>query len=183
MEIGGEPVSSTATLRRGPTKAGSDAQLAVVPTDDQVIESIILASRAMVGIATRSLAGTSEDVTLPQYRTLVVLTCAGAHRLADLAESLGVSPSTATRMCDRLVRKGLITRTRDVVDRREVNLSVTNAGRKVVADVIERRRVDAGNLLTAIPVAARPSLVEALGLLTAAGGEAPELDWSPGWRD
>jgi DNA-binding MarR family transcriptional regulator len=161
----------------------NDGQLARVPTDDQVIESIIMASRAMVGIALRSLDGAAEDVTLPQYRTLVVLTYTGAHRLADLAQSLGVSPSTATRMCDRLVRKGLITRTRDVVDRREVKLAVTNAGRKVVAEVIARRRCDAGNLLTAIPVAVRPSLVEALGLLTAASGDAPELDWSPGWRD
>jgi DNA-binding MarR family transcriptional regulator len=171
----------TSTMRRGPSKP-TETQLSVVPSDDQVIESILMASRAMVGVAARSLDG-CDDVTLPQYRTLVVLTYAGAHRLADLAESLQVSPSTATRMCDRLVRKGLITRTRDAVDRREVNLTVTNSGRKVVSDVIARRRVDVGHLLTAIPVGARRYLVDALTLLCAAAGEAPELDWTPGWRD
>ena len=99
-----------------------------VPNDEEVTEAIILASRALVGIAMRSLAGNADDVTLPQYRTLVVLACGGPARLADLAEALGVSPSTATRMCDRLVRKELVSRTRDELDRREVKLAITAAG-------------------------------------------------------
>ena len=108
------------------------ATLMTVPDDNEVIEAIIHASRAMVAIAIRSLTECGESVTLPQYRTLVVLSDGGPRRLADLADALGVSPSTATRMCDRLVRKGLITRTRDELDRREVNLVVTDAGRTTV---------------------------------------------------
>ena len=122
---------------------------------------------------------------MPQYRTLVVLTYAGAHRLADLAESLGVSPSTATRMCDRLVRKGLITRTRDVVDRREVNLSVTNAGPEG-GGRCDRATPSATPAICSPPFPWRPdpSLVEALGLADRGRRrDAPELDWSPGWRD
>src|SRR5580658_2052944 len=113
-----------------------------VPDDNEVIEAIIHASRAMVGIAIRSLTECGESVTLPQYRTLVVLADGGPRRLADLADALGVSPSTATRMCDRLVRKGLITRARDELDRREVNLEVTPAGRTTVLGVINRRPSD-----------------------------------------
>ncbi len=64
-----------------------------------------------------------------------------------------------------------------------MNLAVTHSGRKVVSDVIARRRVDVGNLLTAIDVGARRYLVDALTSLSAAAGEAPELDWTPGWRD
>ena len=134
------PASDTAA-RDAPVV--SDAQLAVVPNDEEVIEAIILASRAMVGIAVRSLAGNPDDVTLPQYRTL-----GGPHlrRRPDAWPTWprlsSVSPSTATRMCDRLVRKGLMTRTRDELDRREVKLAITTPGRKVVADVIERRRAE-----------------------------------------
>ena len=59
-----------------------------VPNDEELIGAIILASRAMVAIAVRSLAGNADEVTLPQYRTLVVLTYGGPKRLADLADAL-----------------------------------------------------------------------------------------------
>lgn len=150
--------------------------------EDEVIEAVIMASRAMVAIAVRSLGASHEDVTLPQYRTLVVLTY-GKRRLADLAEALAVSPSTATRMCDRLVRKGLITRSRDEIDRREVNLEVTPAGRTLVGDVIERRRTEVRALLEGIPVEVRRQLVDSLFALAAAAGQSPEPHWSPGWHE
>ena len=151
------------------------------PNDEEVAEAIILASRALVGIAMRSLEGYDDDVTLPQYRTLVVLACGGPRRLADLAEALGVSPSTATRMCDRLVRKQLLSRTRDELDRREVKLTITTTGRRIVADVTHRRRDQVSELLGAIPVAGRRQLVSSLAQLASAAGPAPELHWSPGW--
>ena len=151
-------------------------------TDDELTEAIILASRAMVGVAVRSLAGASHEVTLPQYRTLVVLAYGGSCRLADLATTLGVSPSTATRMCDRLVRKGLITRVRDDLDRREVNLSATPAGREVVDEVIERRRGEVRDMLQSIPPDARGNLFSSLQLLAVAAGEVPEMHWAPGWH-
>jgi len=150
--------------------------------DDQLAEAIILASRAMVATSARSLAEVAEDVTLPQYRTLVVLAHQGPRRLADLAEALAVSPSTATRMCDRLVKKRLVHRSRDELDRREVNLTVTGAGRALVERVIERRRQQVHALLQHIPASRRSTLVESLTTLAAAVGEAPEPNWSPGWR-
>ncbi len=148
--------------------------------DDHVIEAIILANRAMVGIASRSLSEVSDDVTLAQYRTLVVLANDGPSRLADLAQALDVSPSTATRMCDRLVRKALIDRARDDLDRREVNLSLTAEGSKLVRDVIDRRRDRVRELLDLIPDDGRPALVQSLMTLATAAGESPELHWSPG---
>ncbi|HUY64955.1 MAG TPA: MarR family transcriptional regulator [Acidimicrobiales bacterium] len=150
--------------------------------DEELAEAILAASRAMVGIAVQSLAGSVHEVTLPQYRTLVALTEDGTIRLADLAATLQVSPSTATRMCDRLVRKALVTRVRDEVDRREVNLVVTDAGRSVVRDVIERRRSDLRHILKAIPDEARPQLIASLQLLAAAADESPEMHWAPGWH-
>jgi DNA-binding MarR family transcriptional regulator len=178
------------TVRGGaaPTEAPPGG-VGTILEDDAVIEAIIHACRVMVGIAVRSLADTGEDVTLPQYRTLVVLAEFGGRRLADLADALAVSPSTATRMCDRLVRKGLITRTRDDMDRREVKLEVTAEGRKMVMDVINRRRVEVCALLTSIPRGSRRQLVDSLQLLSTATAAAtatastPDLHWMPGWRE
>ena len=151
-------------------------------TDDDLTDAIIRASRAMVAVAVRSLADTDQDVTLPQYRTLVVLAYSGPKRLGDLAATLGVSPSTATRMCDRLVRKGLISRKRDDVDRREVNLAPTEDGLRLVQDVIERRRAEVRDILGGIPAPARAQLSASLHVLAEAVGEAPEMHWEPGWH-
>lgn len=150
--------------------------------DEDLVEAIIQASRAMMNVAARSLAASDQDVTIPQYRTLVVLAYQGPRRLADLAAALAVSPSTATRMCDRLVRKGLIDRTRDEFDRREVNLALTEGGRRLVDEVVQRRRLEVRELLHAIPEHERPGLVKALGVLAGAAGDGPEPQWSSGWN-
>lgn len=150
-------------------------------SDEEVAEAILLASRAMVAVAVRSLASTEEEVTLPQYRTLVVLGYGGPKRLADLAATLDVSPSTATRMCDRLVKKGLISRVRDEIDRREVSLDLTESGRHLIHEVMERRRREVHTMLRSIPDELRTQFVASLELLARAVGEVPDMHWSPGW--
>ncbi|NNN03476.1 MAG: MarR family transcriptional regulator [Acidimicrobiaceae bacterium] len=57
---------------------------------------------------------------MAQYRTLAVLSSRGPQSLARWAELVGVTPATATRMCDRLVRRSLIGRREHDVDRRQV---------------------------------------------------------------
>ena len=74
---------------------------------DSVVDAVLSASRVLVAVAARSLADVGEEVTLTQYRTLVVLASRGPQNLAGLADAVGVTPATATRMCDRLVRKDL----------------------------------------------------------------------------
>lgn len=164
-----------------PGPAGTIAPLRA--SDDELVDAIIQAGRAMVAIAAQSLEAAGSEVTLSQYRTLVVLADHGPRRLADLAASLGVSPSTATRMCDRLVRKGLIERTRDDLDRREVKLVLNPSGQRVVGGVIERRRQLVCELLGEIPETARPALVDALRVLSDVAAQVPEPHWTSGWSD
>ena len=105
-----------------------------------MVDAVLTASRSMVAVATRSLGAAAEETTIAQYRALVVLASRGPRRIADLAEALDVAPSTAGRMGDRLVRKGLVRRHRARGDRRVVLVSVTPAGRQVVDEATGRRR-------------------------------------------
>jgi len=41
--------------------------------EDEVIDAALTGSRAMIAVAVRSLSAAAEDITLAQYRTLVVL--------------------------------------------------------------------------------------------------------------
>jgi DNA-binding MarR family transcriptional regulator len=72
--------------------------------DEAVLDAVLTASRTLAAVATQSLGAAAEDITLAQYRALVVLASRGPQRLVDLAGALGVTPSTAGRMGDQLVR-------------------------------------------------------------------------------
>lgn len=145
--------------------------------DARAVEAVLTASRAMIAVATRSLGAAAEETTIAQYRTLVVLASRGPQRMVDLAGALGVAPSTAGRMCDRLVRKGLIRRQRARTDRRAVLVSITPAGRIVVDGATERRRALIGGILGRLPRHTQHSIAEALRVFAEASGEVPESQW------
>ncbi len=148
---------------------------------DLIVDAVLSASRVLVAVAARSLGDVAEEVTLTQYRTLVVLASRGPQSLAELAEAVDVTPPTATRMCDRLVKKGMIVRRHDRGDRRLIRLTLAKKGHELVDAVTTRRRAEIGELLQAIPADQQEALVDSLQRLTAAAGEVPEQDWSTGW--
>lgn len=148
---------------------------------DAVVDAVLTASRVLVAIAARSLSDAGEAVTLTQYRALVVLASRGPQSLAALADALAVTPPTASRMCERLVRKHLVTRRVDRSDRRQVRIALGAAGRRLIDAVTADRRREIAALLTSIPPEDRPALVAALGRLAQTAGEVPEQDWSSGW--
>src|SRR5207248_11152413 len=87
---------------------------------DAMTDAVLTASRLLVAVSARSIAAVDESITIPQFRLLVVLDTRGPLKLTALAEQLGVNPSTATRMVDRLVTAGLVTREANPASRREL---------------------------------------------------------------
>jgi DNA-binding MarR family transcriptional regulator len=150
---------------------------------DAVVDAVLTASRAMVAVATKSLGAAAEETTIAQYRALVVLASRGPQRLVDLSSALDVAPSTAGRMCDRLVRKGLIRRHRARTDRRAVLVSITAAGRVVVDHATARRRELIASILAALPPERQREVAAALLVFAEAAGEIPDSDWPPAPAD
>jgi DNA-binding MarR family transcriptional regulator len=148
---------------------------------DELVDTVLAASRALVAVAARSLTVAGDEVTLPQYRALVVLAARGPRGTAELAAALAVSPSTATRMCDRLVRKGLVRRTRRAGDRRGVRIALTPAGRGLVAQVTRRRRAELARVLATLPEEQREPMITAFRAFAAAAGETPLPGNALGW--
>jgi DNA-binding MarR family transcriptional regulator len=151
------------------------------PQSNEVVDALLTASRALVAVAARSLADLEGDVTLPQYRALVVLATHGPQTVGQLAESLELHPSTTTRLCDRLVTKGLIGREISSASRRETTISLAAPGRRVVQEVSRRRRREIERIVARVPTELRASMVRALTAFADAAGEIPEQAWSLGW--
>jgi DNA-binding MarR family transcriptional regulator len=124
-----------------------------------------------------------DDVTLPQFRALVVLSRPTRVTVRDLADALDIHPSTATRMCDRLVRKGLIRRQPGIAeDRRETSLALSASGRRLVDRVTTRRRRDITAIVESMTPGERAHAVTGLGAFAVAAGEFPVVD-PFGWAD
>lgn len=145
-------------------------------------EALLVASRVLVGVAARSLAGV-DDITLPQFRALVVLTRPAPVTVGDLALLLDSHPSTATRLCDRLERKGLVRRRPGVSpDRRETPVSLTAKGRRLVDRVTDRRRRDLNAIASSMSRVDRERAIRGLTSFAMAAGELPGVDRF-GWAD
>jgi len=155
------------------------------PADpDPAVQALMLASRAFVGLTVRALTAVEAEaeVTLPQFRALVVLAVRGTLRSADIAEELQVNPSTGTRMTDRLAAKGLVRRVRSTDDRRVVRLRLTRAGHDIVEEVMAHRRAELERIVAETAGVWQPAVTGALTAFAAAAGEMPEQEWWLGWR-
>ncbi|VBA38596.1 putative HTH-type transcriptional regulator [Mycobacterium innocens] len=138
---------------------------------DAITDSLLTASRLLVAISAHSIAQIDETITIPQFRTLVILSNRGPINLATLATLLGVQPSATGRMVDRLVGAGMIDRQPHPNSRRELLAVLTKRGRDLVRRVTALRRAEIARIVEQMPQAERRGLVRALTAFTAAGGE------------
>ena len=143
-------------------------------------EALLRASRVLVGVAARSLVGV-DKVTLPQFRALVVLSSRSGMMMSDLAAALEVHPTTATRLCDRLVGKRLIRRVQGDDDRRANEVHLTADGRRLVDRVTQRRLRDLNEIAARMDKSSVDAVVGALTAFAEAAGEPTDATDLFGW--
>jgi DNA-binding MarR family transcriptional regulator len=91
----------------------------------------------------------THAVTLGQMEAMMLLhEAAEALTMGELADALGMTPSSASQLVERLVRLGLVERLREEDDRRVVRVVVTT-GTKRKFDAMVRVRLRALEHLTA----------------------------------
>ncbi|HEY7937598.1 MAG TPA: MarR family transcriptional regulator [Candidatus Limnocylindrales bacterium] len=116
--------------------------LAVV--DERLIGALDELVGAAVGVTTVALAQTviGQDLTLPQWRALVVISSTDGLRVSDVAARIGMSRPSMTRLVQRLQRRGVIVAEPDPSDGRATILRATAAGMAMrVATMTGRRRL------------------------------------------
>jgi DNA-binding MarR family transcriptional regulator len=162
----------------GPTNAGGHETR---PTPAE-IDAVLAATRVLVAISAQSVAKVENQVTLPQLRVLVVISSHGPQNLNFVAQALGIHPSNVTRMCDKLVEAGLIDRSDDPADRRNLLLRLTESGRRLIRTMDEHRRAAIANILAKMLVQQRSSLIPELRAFADAAGDIPDSQaWALGW--
>lgn len=148
---------------------------------DAVTDAVLAASRLLMTVSAGAISAVQHTVTLPQFRLLVILHGEGPLKHAVLADHLGVNPSTASRMVDRLVGVGMVERRTSPSSRREIVLHLTTAGNRVVRRVTQRRRREIAKIVARMPERAREGLVDVLMAFAEAGGKPPAPEPGANW--
>jgi DNA-binding MarR family transcriptional regulator len=81
-----------------------------------------------------------HGVTPTQMFVLSFLKTQGRCNISQLADHLGVKPSAATFMIDRLEQNHLVTREHDQNDRRVVNIRLTKQGENLLENILKSRK-------------------------------------------
>ena len=155
-------------------------------TPDQELEALLAACRVLVAISAKSIAAVEDVANVTQVRALVVVASHGSVSLGELAEAANIHLTRASRLCDRLVLKGLINRADDPANRRQLNLTLTPSGKRVVraGDGQSRKAIEPilARMTRQMSAERRSEFVAMLQDFAAAAGEPAESDlWAMGW--
>jgi DNA-binding MarR family transcriptional regulator len=137
----------------------------------EAAEVLQAATRLLVGVALRSLDALGAAVTLPQFRLLAALADLGPAPSGQAARTLGVDRSTVTRLADRLVAAGHVSRGSDPRHRGVVILELTDSGRDLVAKVDAWRQQELAQIMGRLAPTGRAAVTGALGQLVHAAGD------------
>ncbi len=81
----------------------------------------------------------SPDLTVPQFRALSFVNRNVGSSLLEVANHLGLTPPSTSRLVDGLIYRNMMTREDHPYDRRRVKLTVTHLGEQDLRSLASRR--------------------------------------------
>lgn len=142
--------------------------------DADELDVVMRAARVFSAVVASSIAQSGDAVTWPQLRVLVVVATHDDVTTTTVASALDVHASSASRLCDRLVRAGFLARTASLADRRIAYLSLTTSGSALVRTMMAHRRRAFAAILGRMSPGDRDALRRCLEVFADAAGEPPE---------
>ena len=103
-----------------------------------------------------------RGVTVQQFRALAYLRRRPGDSLSDVADYLGLTPPTASRMIDALVKRGLAVREPVPGNRRQVQLRISRAGNRILDAAIDATLDEIERRLRTVSAQRRRRIVDAL---------------------
>jgi len=114
----------------------------------------------------------TRSLSVPQFRALVFLSRHPGASLSSVADHLGVTRPTASALVDRLVRRGLVTRTEHPQERRRIVLALTLTGARHLQQAREVARTRIAGMLAGLSIAELRKIAEGIALLESVFKEA-----------
>ena len=125
-------------------------------------EAVLLAVARMAMDASVRASGELGGLSPVQLRALTALRQLAEANLAQLAEEMGVTVSTTSRLVDRLVAADWARRGPSPNNRREISLTLSEAGRRLLRRYDERRVELMRECLQRLPVERQEAVLGSL---------------------
>ena len=107
----------------------------------------------------------SPDLTVPQFRVLAFVDRNEGSSLWEVAHHMGLTPSTTSRLVDGLIVRGLMARMDNPVDRRRLQLTVTDRGATILKVSTEGTVSYLGDMLSRVDADNREIVDKAMEVL------------------
>ncbi len=107
----------------------------------------------------------SAELSVAQFRTLAYLNQRPGASLSELADQIGLSLPSMSKLVDGLVARELVTRREDTADRRRVVLCLTEYGQATVRKSLAATQAYLALLLGRLPEEHRSTVTQAMAFL------------------
>ena len=110
--------------------------------------------------------GHGTDLSIPQFRTLRFIQRNPDSSLSDLADQLGLTLPSVSKLVDGLVKKGLISRQESIADRRQLTLVLTQNGESIINSARASAKANLTKILSCLSSEELNTIHQAMELLT-----------------
>ena len=107
----------------------------------------------------------STELTVPQFRSLNYVDKNPGTSLLEVANHLGLTPPSTSRLVDGLIARGLVSREDRPSDRRRLQLTVTSRGQRILENARKGTLTHLANLLSSISASDRENVSKAMKAL------------------
>ena len=116
-------------------------------------------------IRTEMRSHRGSDLSVPQFRVLIFLHRHEGASLSDIAEHLGLTLPSMSKMIDGLVARKMVTRRTDPRDRRRVTLALTALGPHAMLSAYNATESRLAERLVALSASERQLIIKAMQVL------------------
>jgi DNA-binding MarR family transcriptional regulator len=116
------------------------------------------------------------DLSMAQLKAVMLICRTGRARSRELADGLGIAPSAATPLVDRLVEQKLAVREDDPVDRRIVWIRPTRKAQTVYDELLHTSHDVLDDVISEVPARDRKAVRESVELLADAANRVLAKD-------
>ncbi len=126
----------------------------------------------------------APELSVAQFRMLTFLSRHEGASLSDVADHMGLTLPSMSKMMDGLVTRGLVARQEDPHDRRRVTLALTAEGRKTFDRSRKATQACMSGWLSALSEPERETVISAMEALRpifagSRGGRGEPDEWAP----
>jgi DNA-binding MarR family transcriptional regulator len=150
-----------------------------VPSEHVAGQVLDVVPAIMRAIRTEMRRHRSCDVNVPQFRTLAFLDHHPGASLSELAEYIGLTLPSMSKLIDGLVERKLVTRQTHAQDRRRITLALTARGQASLRAANESTEAYLAEKLETLSETERATVVRAMQVLRPLFASERELEREP----